>query len=193
MNKIYILLLILILSACQTNEDVESVSEEVSSQLNGTWELIEITSEEGRIGSSTASDPNYFEMLYIGEGKDLDVQLTFSSDPNALDITGDGFYYERTIIETSSGNEVSGDGKFGEQWTFAYDFLAPGRGWKVEEGKYIFDHVEGSLRVDYGPEILELNETTLKLKMKYNNDYPKTGPRIGLRETCFFYCTLTKI
>ncbi|SHK59411.1 hypothetical protein [Flagellimonas taeanensis] len=186
MNKIYIPLLFLFLTACQ-KEDIDT---EVSNMLVGTWELIEIKSEEGRIGSSTTSNPNYY--VYIGEGKDLDVRITFSSDPNSLDITGEGFYYERTITETSSGNEVSGDRKFGEQWTFAYDFLAPGSGWKVEEGKFIFDHIEGSLRVDYGPEILELNETTLKLKMKYNKDYPKTGPRIGLRETCIFYCTLLK-
>ncbi|NDV43413.1 hypothetical protein [Flagellimonas sediminis] len=192
MNKIYFLLLIVILSACQTSEDIESVSEEVSSQLIGPWELVEITSEEGRIGSSTASDPNYFEILYTGEGTNLDTQLTFTENPNALDISGEGFYYVRAITEVSGNIEISGDPKIEEQWTFAYDFLAPGRGWKVEEGKFIFDHVEGSLRVDYGPEILELNETALKLKIKYNKDYPKTGLHIG-QETCIFYCTLHRI
>lgn len=188
MNKIYIPFLLLFLTACE-KDDVET---EVSNMLVGTWELIEITSEEGRIGSSTTSDPNYFEILYTGEGTNLDTQLTFSENPNALDISGEGFYYVRIITEVSENIELSDDPKIEEQWSFAYDFLAPGRGWKVEEGKYIFDHIEGSLRVDYGPEILELNETTLKLKMKYNKDYPKTGLRIG-QETCIFYCTLRKI
>jgi len=189
---LFLIVSLFLIFSCETSEDAETGSEAISSNLVGTWKLIQITSEDGRIGSATSTDTNYFEILYIGEGSNLDVQMTFAENPNALDITGEGFLYERTVTETTENIEVTGEGIIADQWTFAYDFLAPGNGWKVEEEKYIFDHVDGSLRVDYGPEILEVNETTLKLKMKYNDDYPKSGQYFG-RETCVFYATFQKI
>lgn len=195
-NNLWLIILLSFLS-CDTGNDVETDSGHISTMLVGTWELAEITSEGGRIGSATPTSPNYFEILFYGEGEDLDVQLTFSENPNSLELSGDGFLYVRHITETSGNVTVSPDVEtdsenIGEQWPFSYDFMAPGNGWKVEEGKYLYDHVQGSLRVDFFAEILELDETTMRLKMRYNEDFPKTGPYWG-RETSFFYATFLKI
>ncbi|WP_136466182.1 hypothetical protein [Flagellimonas onchidii] len=192
MKPIHALFLViaLLLFSCETNEVDEGESDQISALLLGKWQLVEITSENGRIGSALATSSNYFEMLFYGEGRDLDVELSFSENPNAFDITGEGFLYERIITETTGVIELS-DGEFLEQWAFAFDFLNPGSGWKVEEKKYLYHDERGSLWVDYGAEILELNETTLELKMDYNEDWPKTGSSFG-RETGTFFATFKK-
>lgn len=183
-------MLALLFVSCETSENAEADSAKISSQLIGSWELVEITSEDGRIGSNFAGDPNYFEILYTGEASNLDVSMTFAENPNALDITGEGFQYDRTVTHTSEHVETEGD-KITDQWTFAFDFLSPGTGWKVEEQKYLYDDTRGSLWVDFGAEILELNETTLLLKMDYRKDFPKTGWTLGT-ETNTFHATFEK-
>ncbi|SNZ00894.1 hypothetical protein [Flagellimonas pacifica] len=190
-KNILLSILTILFLACDKNGDGDTDSKETSSLLTGKWELVEITSEDGRIGSATSTSSSYFEMLFHGEGSNLDVVLSFSENPNAFEIIGEGFLYERIITDTTGDIEISG-GKFLEQWPFAYDFLNPGNGWKVEEKKYLYHDERGSLWVDHGAEILELNETTLKLKMDYNEDWPKTGGYIG-KETSTFYATFNKI
>ena len=138
MKKIYpyLVMLSFLLASCETSDGSEADSAKISSQLSGTWELVEITSEDGRIGSNFAGDPAYFEILYTGEASNLDVSMTFADNPNAFDITGEGFTYERTVTEKSEGVIVEGD-RITDQWTFAYDFFIT-RNWMEGRGREIF-------------------------------------------------------
>ncbi len=148
--------LILSLTACNNDDDLS----ENDTEIEGTWKVIEIHYE----GTSVTSDgTNSFETVYMGDGVNMDLSMTFDGD-QTFSSEGD---YGIDLTATVSGQS------FPISWT-NIGFQSTGT-WEFNDPTLsIIDAAGESAEMD----VIEVNDTQLKFMQTINTVETQNGSTV---------------
>lgn len=159
----------LFFASCSSSDDAPQVN---SKDLLGTWNLTEVTTE-----GTTKSTGNgvTIESTYTSLGKDYNAKLIFSENPNKFQSSGS---YTSVVTTTTLGQEST--------INVPINNIIGAGDWEIT-GNTLNTSGYGD---DASAEILELNESTLKLKILLDKEFTFNG--VSQKTTGIVFYTLTK-
>ncbi|MFY0599708.1 MAG: lipocalin family protein [Cyclobacteriaceae bacterium] len=158
LSLILVLSIILTTSSCSEDEPEKASSNE---DLVGEWSLVNM---EYSGTSSVESQGSVFETSFDGKGYDMDLTLTFTTDPNEYISSGS---YSIALTIESQGQTSTAD------WE-NQDFIAPGT-WQISGNQLIVDSEIGGKQT---VTISELNESSFKMEWEVDNSYSSAGANV---------------
>jgi len=159
----------LLFISCNNDEAVLQIE---NSQILGLWKLTELT-EDGT--TTTTAQGIDLSATFTAYGKNIDAEVNFTENPNKFVSSGS---YTSVITTVVLGQQTV-------QEVPINDFIGTGD-WEVN-GNIITVTSNGE---ENSAEILELNESMLKLKFVYNQEFSTGGADI--KTDIDVYYTLTK-
>jgi len=159
----------LLFISCKSDESVLQVE---NSQILGLWKLTELT-EDGT--TTTTSQGISISATFTTYAKNIDAELNFTENPNKFDSSGS---YTSVVTTEILGQQTV-------QEVPINDFIGTGD-WEIN-GNTITVTSYGEVNT---AEVLELNESKLKLKILYNREF--SAADTDIKTDIEVYYTLTK-